>query len=50
MLQTAITRTEGRKKFLEFVNLHDMSFTRTQIEHRDGLVFMRAKKRTYVVS
>ncbi|MDD9954226.1 MAG: hypothetical protein OXR66_07890 [Candidatus Woesearchaeota archaeon] len=46
MLHTALTRTEGEKQFDEFVKLEEYSFVRTQVEKRDGKVFMRCKKRT----
>ena len=49
-LQTALTRETATARFIEFATLDNNSITRTQIEMRDGLVFMRAKRRTYVFS
>ena len=47
MLQTALTRDTKSSRFLEFATLSDNAVTRTQIERKDGLVFMRAKKRVF---
>ena len=45
-IQTAIRKqTEGRQ-FLEFALVSDTAIVRTQIERRNGLVFMRAKRRS----
>lgn len=48
MLQTAMTKRVGDSRFIEFASLNDESVSRTQIEFRDGLIFMRTKKRTYI--
>lgn len=47
-IQTAITRETATARFLEFATMQENAITRTQIEMRDGLVFMRAKRRSYV--
>jgi hypothetical protein len=47
-LQTAITRETATARYIEFATLSENAITRTQIELRDGLVFMRAKRRSYV--
>lgn len=47
-LSTAMTRETATSRYLEFATLHENAITRTQIEMRDGLVFMRAKRRNYV--
>jgi hypothetical protein len=47
-LSTAISKQTAHARYLEFATLQENSITRTQIEMRDGLVFMRAKRRTYV--
>jgi len=47
-IQTAITRETATARFLEFARLEENAITRTQIEMRNGLVFMRAKRRSYV--
>jgi hypothetical protein len=49
-LQTALMRETKRARFLEFASLGETSVTRTQIEIRGNLVFMRAKKRNYAFS
>ena len=48
MLQTAITKELPNGRTIEFVSMHETSITCTQIEIRGGLVYMRAKRRTYV--
>jgi len=50
MLQTAITREVGRSRYVEFATMEATSVKRTQIEFRDGKIFMRTKKRVYVFS
>lgn len=47
-LQTAITKENATSRYIEFASLQENAITRTQIEMRDGLVFMRAKRRSYV--
>jgi hypothetical protein len=47
-IQTALTRETATARFLEFVAMQENAITRTQIEMRGGLVFMRAKRRSYV--
>jgi len=47
-IQTAIKKETADARFIEFAKIEDNSVTRTQIEMRGGLVFMRAKRRTYV--
>jgi hypothetical protein len=47
-IQTALTRETTTARFLEFVAMQENAITRTQIEMRGGLVFMRAKRRSYV--
>jgi hypothetical protein len=49
-LQTALTRENAGSRFLEFAKLDEAAITRTQIEIRGHLVFMRAKRRSYVFS
>jgi hypothetical protein len=49
-LQTALVRETKRARFLEFASIGEKAITRIQIEMRDGLVFMRAKKRRYEFS
>jgi hypothetical protein len=46
-ISTAITRENSRSRFIEFAKLEENAFTRTQIEMRGKLVFMRAKRRSY---
>lgn len=47
-MQTAITKELPNGRTIDFVSLDGTSVTRTQVEVRNGLVFMRAKRRTYV--
>ncbi len=47
-VQTAITKESARSRVLEFAKLDENAITRTQIEIKDGIVYMRAKRRTYV--
>jgi hypothetical protein len=47
-LSTAITRKTAKARFIEFAFLQDNTVTRTQIEMRNGIVYMRAKRRSYV--
>jgi hypothetical protein len=47
-IATALTRETAHARFIEFATLHESALTRTQIEIRDGLVYMRAKRRSYV--
>lgn len=46
-LQTAIRKESEGRQFLEFALVSDKAVVRTQIERRDGLVFMRAKRRSF---
>jgi hypothetical protein len=47
-IATALTRETKKARFIEFAALQDNAITRTQIEVRNGLVFMRAKRRSYL--
>jgi hypothetical protein len=47
-IMTALTKQTANARFIEFAALQENAITRTQIEMRDGLVFMRAKRRNYV--
>jgi hypothetical protein len=49
-LVTALTKESARSRIIEFAALSENAVVRTQIEMRDGLVFMRAKKREYAFS
>ena len=49
-IQTALTKENARSRTLEFASISENSVTRTQIEMRDGLVFMRAKRRSFVIT
>ena len=49
-LQTAIRREENGSRFLEFALVGETAVTRTQIERRGDLVFMRAKRRSFAFS
>jgi hypothetical protein len=46
-IATAITKQTANARFIEFANVQENSVTRTQIELRNGLVFMRAKRVSY---
>jgi len=42
----AVTKNEvGESRFLNFVSMTENLFVQRQVEQRNGLVFMRAKKR-----
>jgi len=49
-LQTAIRREANGSRFLEFALVSDTAVVRTQIERRGPLVFMRAKRRSFLCS
>jgi hypothetical protein len=49
-IAAALQRETATARFLEFAKLDEGAITRTQIEIRGSLIYMRAKRRSYVFS
>ncbi len=47
-LHTAISKESKGRRYLEFALVSESAVTRTQIEMRGSLVFMRAKRRSFI--
>lgn len=50
MLQSVITKERGASRLLEFAMIEGCTITRTQIEMRNGRIYMRSKRRSFVFS
>ncbi len=48
-IATALTRQTAKARFIEFASIQENAITRTQIEVRGNLVFMRAKRRNFIL-